>query len=127
MTTKQCAICKAELDVSNFGKRGKYYTAYCYTCTREYRNKRNKRNVKAVSKKQRKWIKENPEKYRAHIAVFGALRSGKLVRQPCEVCGNPKVETHHDDYTKPLEVRWLCRTHHLALHNARRSRSRPIR
>jgi hypothetical protein len=38
-----------------------------------------------------------------------------LVPQPCEVCGATKVEKHHPDYSKPLEVRWLCREHHLAL------------
>lgn len=39
-----------------------------------------------------------------------------LERQPCEVCGNPDVVAHHDDYTKPLEVRWLCRSHHAKFH-----------
>lgn len=52
----------------------------------------------------------------AHNAVARALRSGKLARQPCEVCGNPKTHAHHDDYLKPLEVRWLCTPHHKAWH-----------
>ena len=41
-----------------------------------------------------------------------AVRSGKLTRQPCEVCGDPKSQAHHNDYSKPLEVRWLCSQHH---------------
>ena len=41
-----------------------------------------------------------------------AIGTGILIRQPCEVCGLEKVDAHHDDYTKPLEVRWLCRKHH---------------
>lgn len=45
-----------------------------------------------------------------------AIRNGTLVRQPCEKCGDEKVEAHHDDYSKPLEVRWLCRKHHLEHH-----------
>lgn len=57
----------------------------------------------------------NPEKYKAHQIAGNAVRSGKLIRQPCGVCGEPKSEKHHDDYSKPLEVRWLCRTHHRRL------------
>jgi hypothetical protein len=43
-------------------------------------------------------------------------RRGHLVQQPCEVCRAPNTEMHHDDYDKPLEVRWLCRKHHLEHH-----------
>jgi hypothetical protein len=50
--------------------------------------------------------------------VNKALRTGALVRQPCEVCGNPKTDGHHDDYAKPLAVRWLCRSHHRQHHIA---------
>ena len=51
---------------------------------------------------------------RAHWAVKWALETGKLIRQPCEVCGNAKAQAHHDDYMKPLEVRWLCSHDHAA-------------
>lgn len=44
-----------------------------------------------------------------------ALRRGQLERQPCEVCGE-HAEMHHDDYSKPLEVRWLCKRHHAEHH-----------
>lgn len=53
---------------------------------------------------------------RAHTMVTKAIRDGRLTRQPCEVCGAGKVDAHHDDYDKPLEVRWLCRLHHHHLH-----------
>ena len=49
-----------------------------------------------------------------------ALDDGIIKKQPCEVCGLLDVEAHHDDYSKPLEVRWLCRKHHLDLHKALR-------
>jgi hypothetical protein len=55
-------------------------------------------------------------KYRAQLKARGAVRRGKLLRLPCEVCGELKSEAHHDDYTKPLEVRWLCRVHHREHH-----------
>jgi hypothetical protein len=43
-------------------------------------------------------------------------RRGKIIRQPCQVCGDTNSEKHHPDYLKPLEIIWLCRAHHLALH-----------
>ena len=48
--------------------------------------------------------------------VKRALRSGELVREACETCGEIAVEAHHADYSKPLEVRWLCRSCHRRYH-----------
>lgn len=66
--------------------------------------------------RQADWRRANPEKYLAHVAVQRALSAGELVKGPCEVCGDPTVDGHHDDYAKPLAVRWLCRQHHIRLH-----------
>ena len=44
-----------------------------------------------------------------------AVASGKLKRKSCEECGE-KGEAHHIDYSKPLEVMWLCRKHHRQWH-----------
>jgi len=51
-----------------------------------------------------------------HLRVARAIKQGKLVRQPCEVCGNPDTLAHHDDYTDSLKVRWLCHSHHRLEH-----------
>lgn len=57
------------------------------------------------------------EKYLARKRVEKALEYGKLYRKPCEKCGSDNdIQAHHDDYSKPLEVRWLCRMHHLEHH-----------
>lgn len=61
--------------------------------------------VKAAKKKY-------PEKVKARTAVYGAIQRGDLVRQPCSVCGSPKSHAHHQDYSKPLQVDWLCQKHH---------------
>lgn len=61
-----------------------------------------------------------PEIPRARSAVQAALKSGELVRKPCEVCGNPQSEAHHVDYAHALQVRWLCRFHHARVHAALR-------
>lgn len=61
----------------------------------------------------------DPVKKAAHEAVAVALSDGTLVKGPCEVTGcgtTDDICAHHDDYAKPLEVRWMCRKHH-ALHH----------
>lgn len=58
---------------------------------------------------------EAPERKRARELVKTALKSGKLEKKPCR-CGNPCAEAHHDDYRRPLDVRWFCRKHHAAWH-----------
>ncbi len=58
---------------------------------------------------------EQLRRIRCRDTARAALRLGHLQRKPCEVCGSPDSEKHHDDYDKPLEVRWLCRKHHLAI------------
>lgn len=45
-----------------------------------------------------------------------AVRDGKLDRLPCVICGDEKSEAHHEDYTKPLDVVWLCDSHHHKVH-----------
>ncbi len=56
-----------------------------------------------------------PEKYKARYTLKNAVRLGKIKRGVCEVCGSVEVEGHHDDYSKPLEVRWFCHQHHCEL------------
>lgn len=69
-----------------------------------------------LASRQRTYRVANPEKTAARAAVNRAVRSGRLTKKPCEVCGCVDVDGHHDDYSKPLEVRWLCRVHHLIEH-----------
>jgi len=53
----------------------------------------------------------------AHATVQNARDRGDLVKKPCSECGDSNSEAHHDDYDKPLDVRWLCRPCHSALHS----------
>ncbi len=69
----------------------------------------------ATTRAKLRFIEQNPVKRAAHIAIGNALRDGKLIRQTCEVCGE-RSQAHHDDYSKPLEVRWLCAKHHADWH-----------
>ena len=76
---------------------------------REYR----RQHVKQRTESTKRWKRRNPEKAKAHQKVRRAIITGKLTRLPCEKCENPHSEAHHDDYSKPLEVRWLCRQCHV--------------
>lgn len=58
----------------------------------------------------------NPNKYRAHGKVAYAVKCGDLTSKPCEACGIKKTQAHHDDYSKALDVRWLCHKHHKKWH-----------
>ncbi len=52
---------------------------------------------------------------RAHSRIY--VMRGKLKPQPCQTCGTTaNLQRHHPDYSKPLEIQWLCKKHHLELH-----------
>lgn len=78
---------------------------------REYDRSRGSRMTADDLRAQRA---RHPEKYKARMAVGNALRDGRLTRQDCEQCGaEDNIHAHHDDYSRPLDVRWLCsRCHH---------------
>lgn len=78
------------------------------------RFKRSERKMKVLGY-ARKMRKKYPGKYRARTKLGNEVRSGRVQKKPCEVCGDPKVEAHHKDYRKPLNVNWLCRKHHMEI------------
>jgi ribosomal protein S27AE len=106
----KCKECnKADVRQNYVAKRlayAAYYQAREQTARRKEQVRRYAENSRKLS----------PEKYAAHTAVGNAVLDGRLKRQPCEVCGAEKVEAHHDDYSKPLDVRWLCFKHHREVH-----------
>lgn len=118
----KCKECN-KIDVHNNTKKNKEYY-------REYDQKRANLPHRAEARKiyqqthpdvinrlRKKYIKNNPEKHAAHIAVGNAVRDGRLIKQPCEACGTfENIHAHHDDYAKPLSVRWLCAKHHSEHH-----------
>src|SRR5574343_1998369 len=71
--------------------------------------------------KARKRLKHR-EMIKAHKKVAYAVKTGKRVRQPCQVCGELKVQAHHEDYAKPLDVQWYCAPHHREKDAERRMR-----
>ena len=125
---KKCFKCGVEKEIDEFYKHsqmGDKHLGKCKECTRRdvaerYVRERDKirdyeqRRFKDPARKektleyQRNRRLAHPEKNIARSRVGHAIRSGRLVRTPCEICKNPDVEAHHTDYSKPLDVQWLC-------------------
>lgn len=87
---------------------------------REYDRSRAKlpKRISASQSITAEYRKRYPERYRANNLVSSALKGGKLTKLNCWVCGAGKVEAHHPDYSRPLEVVWLCPEHHKEIHLA---------
>ena len=75
------------------------------------------RGKEAAKRHHRRYYYKYPEKNRAKYLVRKAIKNGELEKQCCEICGSENVHAHHSDYTKPLDVIWLCPKHHAWIHN----------
>ncbi len=73
----------------------------------------------------KRWAVANAIRRQAQITVGNAIRNKRLAPQPCFVCG-AKADAHHPDYSAPLAVSWLCRSHHAQLHAEHRDRLRTL-
>lgn len=105
----ECARCRKRVYLREWKRRNRDKTA-------AYARTRRARNPEATREGVRRYQQAHPERKMAHNAVTHALRDGRLTRKPCEVCGAEPAHAHHDDYSKPLDVRWLCITHHAEHH-----------
>lgn len=100
---KTCSKCGCYLEENRIGKQ-----RYCLACHAQYMRVTRPR-YSDLSDERR--MKMNA---RAYLRVY--IKRGKVKKKPCIICGNEKSEGHHKDYTKPLEVIWLCRAHHMRMH-----------
>ena len=91
-----------------------------HEASRKWRRKNAKRHTELTNA----WRKRNPEKHRAYSKVARAIKSGKIERGACVICGAKDVQAHHHDYGKPLDVIWLCAAHHAEHHAEERENQR---
>lgn len=103
MPTKTCKHCGKEFQPRT--KRGCYCPGPCM-------------RAKELAYGRHRYATFSPVRRKAIFLATQALERGNLKPQPCEVCGSKSfIVAHHDDYAKPLDVRWLCRTDHKHHHH----------
>lgn len=71
------------------------------------------------------WRDKYPEKYKARNTLRNAVAGGKVKKEKCQICDEKVVQAHHEDYSKPLEVTWLCMLHHKERHHGKFNPVRP--
>lgn len=136
MTEKFCGICQRYLSTSEFHIRRASVdglASRCKSCQSTYDKARAHlpHRVKArllyqqteaykiaSARSRKRYVERHPEIRKAHIIVGNFLRDGKLTKaESCEGCGSSeRLHAHHSDYSRPLDVVWLCHVCHVEWH-----------
>lgn len=119
---KKCSKCNMEKELSDFRECNVCKT--CYNRRVELWKKANGYNKKIMKsrtiinrKSQKKYAEKNMIKVTCRYICRQAVKKWELIKLPCEVCNSiNRIEAHHEDYSKPLDVKWLCKKHHVELH-----------
>lgn len=115
-----CQIChrKNKSHMLTYRRKNRFICRQCNTkIAREYR--KTKKGKEAYRKLAKKMSEKFPEKQKARAQVAYALKRGQLKKpKKCSRCKKQKkLDGHHSDYSKPLEVKWLCRGCHADIHH----------
>lgn len=140
---KVCIACNRNLPITDYyrhpgmkdGHLGK-----CKNCQKENSTMNRNRNIESRREYDRmrsklphrkaqnvrvssNWRAAHPQRYKAHSVLNNAKRAGKIL-QPnrCQKCNKSKrLEAHHEDYSQPLSVEWLCKPCHAEADKLRRA------
>ena len=120
-----CTKCHLEQPITSFhrnkkGKEGRLNT--CSACRNiAAKTARRTAHTKLLNKSYSlEWKRKNKDKVLAHKAVHRAIKLGRLKKRPCQVCRETDAQAHHEDYSRQLDVIWLCCLHHAELHKNHR-------
>lgn len=125
---KKCKRCLLELPLESFYKYEKMadgYLSYCKRCSLKRMRIYTKRSATKIRERNRRYMesgratiktlenrRKHPERYRARQLLRNAIRRGEITKTRCHTCGNEnakQLDGHHPDYSKPLDVMWLCK------------------
>ena len=107
---KTCTKCKTKKPLQDYNKSTKSkdgHQSWCRSCSNVASKEEARLNPDKVLARIKKSQLKYPERKRAGNMVNNAVRDGRLTKQPCH-CGETRVQGHHEDYSKPLDVEWLC-------------------
>jgi len=133
---KKCFKCNVVKPLNEFYKHSKMADGHlnkCIACAkndvgahrlknldriRAYDRDRGKKPQRraAAAKVSAEWRQADKRRMKCHNAVTRARKKGLLIQQPCIRCGDHQSLAHHEDYSKPLDVMWLCQPCHKVRH-----------
>lgn len=117
---KECTKKRIEIHrKNNIEKIREYDRNRPNVCDRYEKNKiYRQNNTEKIKQYKRKWKTKNKEKVNAENKLRRAIIAGKVNKpEKCEICGKiTKLEAHHQDYSQPLKVQFLCMTCHKLEH-----------
>ncbi len=129
MYAKRCFKCEEVKPIEEFYRHpqmGDGHLGKCKECTKRdvkqryqlviedrhaYEKNRNQEPERrsAMGDYRRQGRLRHPDRYKARTSVNNAVRDKKLVKDACCRCGSTnRVEAHHSDYSKPLDIDWVC-------------------
>jgi hypothetical protein len=136
---KKCFKCGIEKSLDEFYKHsqmGDGHLNKCKECTKldtkanyrkniqnynKYEEERSKNIDRILNRRRRNrlYALRNPDKKRSQAILRGAVIRGLILKPNiCSVCNNvnERLQAHHQNYEKPLEVIWLCGKCHRSIH-----------
>lgn len=144
ITTKTCSKCGQEKGLEEFSRRGdnkSKYRSACKPCRSKEGMEHAAKNREGARRRARRWRERHPEytepgdktarnrkfrslypeKSRARSALRAAVKAGRVTKPSvCQECLTPLpphlIHGHHEDYSKQLDVVWLCRDCHMKRH-----------
>jgi len=128
----RCKECHKEQARQNRAEKSEYYRQYDAkryqedpkVKARHERYRKTPEGKAAYARARKKWLSQNEEKRACHVILGNAVRDGRVLKpSACENCGaeNCRIEGHHKDYAKPLDVIWLCKLCHVEQHKETRA------
>jgi ribosomal protein S27AE len=95
-------------DCNKARARARYYAKHDEIMAAEARRRQRPEHREKNRLYRQQSDKRYPEKCRARVKLHRAVDAGLIAKLPCHKCGHPVAQAHHEDYSRPLDVEWIC-------------------